>query len=401
MVSRLLLLCLLFTVESFSYAKNTDNTNYKVSLYQAGKAIEAPDFNVWQRELITINVDVFTSEEFSYLKYDNHIFKDYLIEHNIKALPIVTDSIIFKKQIRIFIWPLHTGEQSIELSGINLMLSGRPIKDIILPKLHLNVLDLPDYLPPGFPVGKINIKSHYNSDSKLSFFLKPNELSTYTLQTNTIGLHPSFIPDYSSYLKNSNITRLAVSNVDITKNYDLQYSLSKTQSIPIVTKSSGIHAFDRFKILYIDPISKKINSPYFSSSLLLTLNTVLQGVLLALLIFILYFIRKYFIKFKNNVLHRRSNWKAIYQARNAEELSSAARNLQAKKMIFKPYLNSNCSVTHWAGSWNDQVLLVVVKQLIESQFSGSSEDNYESIKKALINRLQALDQAIYYKHKSA
>lgn len=399
MVARFLLLFILISCIGVTYAKNTSNITYNVSYYQSGNKVKNQNFNLWQREVATINIDVLTPEEFSYLRFNAFLSNEYLIDYKVIEIPPINNTTVFKKQIRIYIWPLIAGKKSTDIPNIQLMLSGKVIKDIKLPVLNFNIKSLPDYLPPGFPVGKVTHNNSYQTNSIIPFITKPNELASYTLKTKTIGIHPSLIPDYSNYLKSSSITRLATSASTEIKSYDINYTYSRTQLLPIVTRSNGINVFKSFKILYFDPLTGKIDSPLYSSSLVLSLNISLQILLLIMITIFLYIIISYLLKLSNRILGRRLIWTKIYQADSSINFSLALRALQSTPHILTNSVdrNNNISIAQWAASWEDKILESEIERLMCILFSESPTIEYNLTRKKIIKRLQYLDNFIYYR----
>ncbi|MCK5335799.1 MAG: hypothetical protein KAQ67_06540 [Gammaproteobacteria bacterium] len=398
MVIRYLIYFIFFTIPVVSAGKTTGESAYNINYYQSGVKTLKPDLNLWQRELLTINLEVSTAEEFSYLKTGKLSAKNYIIESKVIEHSEVIDKGIYKKEMRIYIWPLNHGEQLLKLSDIRLILSGKTIQKIKLPELKLNVKTLPDYLPPGFPVGNIRHSNYVQSGSLLSFLLKPGELSSYTLNTHTTGIHPSLVPDYSNYLKSSDITRLLVSDSAGVKDFDIQYSFTRTQLIPVVAKSSGINSFNEFRILYFDPLTGKINSFSYHSAMLITLNTIFQLIVILSACIILYILLFYFLNLRKNFLTRRAVWKSIYYSHDSIELSLALRNLPVSYYLFKEPVDTkdNISLNQWALSWLDQTLVSETEQLVCLQFAETTVDNFIEIKENIIKQLKKLDNLLFY-----
>ncbi len=357
-----------------------------------------PDFNLWQRELITINIDIYSSEEFSYLKFDSPTRKDYLFDFKVMTPPAIDNIKGYKKQLRIYIWPLLAGKQALELPNISLMLSGRSVKSIKLPMLTLNVAALADYLPPGFPVGKILHNSSYQSNSLIPFILEPENLSSYILETISIGIHPSLIPNYSTYLKAPNITRLVSSKETYIKNYDIEYTYHHTQFIPIVIKTSGIHSFNNFKVQYFEPKSDKIMSPAYSAALILTLNMFFQIVLIILVCIVFYKTIRRLLRIKRNISLRRSIWKSIYRATTPRDLSLIIRQLEVggNLLNYSVNCNTNVSVNQWAMAWKDKNLTNEINLLVQLIYTETPSVDFITVKNKVINQLEKLDNIIYH-----
>ena len=398
MVKKYLICFFILFFTSSINAKNNEYIRHDVTYYQSGKPVTMPDFHLWQRELITINIDIYSSEEFSYLKFEKPALQNYLIDFKVITPPVVSKINDYKKQLRLYIWPLLAGKQALDLPSIQLILSGRPIKLIELPTLTLDVAGLADYLPPGFPVGKISHNSSYQSSSLIPFILEPENLSSYVLETTSTGIHPSLIPDYSTYLKDSNITRLMSLKETNIKDYDIEYTYHNKQFIPIVAKTSGIHSFNSFKVLYFEPLTGKINSPSYSSALLITLNKLFQIVLVFLVLTLSYKAIHFLLIIKHKILLRRSIWRSIYRANTPRELSSMLRKLEAGSTLldFSEVCNTNVSVNHWVNSWEDNDLTKEINLLIQLIYTENPMIDFITVKNKIINQLERLDNIVFH-----
>lgn len=398
MVIRYLIYIFILLHTSGVGAISNEYSRHDVTYYQSGKQMTMPDFHLWQRELITINVDIYSSEEFSYLKFNKPTLKDYLFDFKIIPSPTVDNIKDYKKQLRIYIWPLFAGKKVLDLPNISLMLSGRSIKSIKLPTLTLNVTALADYLPPGFPVGKISHNSSYQSNSLIPFILEPGNLSSYVLETTSIGIHPSLIPNYSTYLKAPNITRLVSSKETNIKNYDVVYTYHQTQFIPIVIKTSGIHSFNDFKVQYFEPIAGKISSPMYSAALIVTLNIFFLSVLVILVCIILYKTIRRLLIIKRNILLRRSIWKSIYSSTTPRDLSLIIRQLDVRTNLlnYSVNCNTNVSVKQWAMKWKDKYLTKEINLLVQLIYTETPSVDFITVKNKVINQLERLDSIIFH-----
>ncbi|MDH5425974.1 MAG: hypothetical protein OEY29_13345 [Gammaproteobacteria bacterium] len=380
-----------------SQAKSTADS-VDISHYLSAAETTSKSISPWQRQLITINVRVNTNEEFSYLLFDNVKLNNVIIESRKIESQSLSDSKKFIKQIRIYIWPLEPGTQSLSLPAVKLILSGRVIKKINIEPLNLQVKALPAYLPPGFPVGTIGLDSHYYSADILSFILKPGDLANYVLKITTSGIHPSLIPDYSVYLDNAAITRLATAQLTVSEMLDQQYRYTKQYDIPVVSHSNGMNKFDDFRVLYFEPQSGKINSLNYSPAILLTLNNTLQLVIVLFVVSLVCYLLYGIYGVVSRIAARRRIWKNIYQSTGPDELSAALRKIPAGYKLFKQSKpNSvNIGLEAWVQTWRDETLTTAIKPLLTLQFAKLPAENFADTKQVIISRLQHLDNMIFY-----
>jgi len=393
MVVRSTLLLILYFFPFITFGASTIDVSY----YKSGGQLSSQRMDVWQRELITINIDIQTINEFSYLKETIFSIDGYIIDTKVMPATTLLNEKKFQKRLRIFIWPLQAGTHAVEFPDIDLWLSGRVINSFKLESLNLTVKPLPDYLPPGFPVGIISHEDNFSSDGLFFNTLRPDHLSYYQLKTNTSGIHPSMLADYSTYLKSPAISRLAVSEVTESFQYDLAYNYSSSQLIPVLPKASGIYSFNEFKVLFFNSKQGKVNSYQFDGDFAVVLNIIFQLIavfaLCGLLIYLLYRLKYLAV----NICSRRRLWKQIKQSNELIELTELIRQLQPSFSPFSTDIRGhvNLSLSQWAEDWRDAQLSTYADDLNRQIFSDpqcrSSADNQSNI----VLRLVALDSWIY------
>ena len=393
------LYCLL-TFFCFSLqAKNSLDKATSITFYQSGTEVAQSKIDLWQRELLTIKIELSSAEEFSYLKPEAVYNQHYITEHAILKTPSINNKPPFVKTILIYIWPLEHGYQQMPLPAVDLMLSGRVLKHIKLLPLAIKVKSLPAYLPPGFPVGKLALDSQYRSESLLPFIISPGNLFNYSLNVSSKGLHRSLLPDYSNYLTSHNIQRLGVSETFETFTADSYYSYNTSLRLPAVTTSSGLQRFDSFKIQSFDPASGKIVSADFNARWLISVPIILQ---LSLFLIVLSAIYKLFFFFKavnNKILYRRHLWADVFNSQDAASLSHAIRKLQPDYRWLNTQTHdhgAHQSLSQWARSWHNPALSISAVGLDKLRFSNSTAGDFLEIKAGLIKHLKSDEQCIFY-----
>ena len=375
----------------------SSNNAIDVSYFKSGVQVPSSRITIWQRELITINIEINSENEFSYLKESGFSRAAYIIETRVLPTIVLPDKKGFNKRLRIFIWPMHAGNDSVELPDIELWLSGRVIKSFRLKPLYLTVKTLPDYLPPGFPVGSISHEGHFFTDSIFSYLLEPDNIASYQLKTNTTGIHPSMLTDYSVYLKSGVITKLAVSEVTEKFQYDLNYSYSRSQLIPVLPRLSGVYSFNEFKVIYFNALDEKIDSYQFNGSYTVVLNIIFQLTGLSLIFILFFYLSKRLKRFIIFTSYRRKLWKQIRQSEKPDELARLIRLLQPSvgSCSTAVLVHDNLSLKQWASGWNDDQLLQNVADLNRQNFSDKQDLDFDAIKSSIIHRLVVLDGWIY------
>lgn len=398
MVIRIAIYLIVLVTPIFVNAESLQS-NINITYYQSGSQIDNIEIDLWQRELLTIKVDITTPEEFSYLKLnDSASPTDYILDSSISAKAIKISPNKYQFSILYFIWPADSKPYSLNLPSAKLYLSGKVIQSINIENINFNVKKLPDYLPPGFPVGKISMTSSYQSSSLLPFVTTTGKLTSFTLTTTSTGLHPSAIPNYRNYLTSNSIKQLPGLESPAKLNNKITFRYSSSQTIPIVTDTNGILCFNSFKVLSFDPGPGKVVSYYYSPELLISLNLIFQSLVFLVFIYIVYITMKYSIQISKNIKHRRAIWKSINHSQDANSLSSSLRSLAYKYHLIKvnPDYSPNLHLSFWASHWDDDNLMSSITLLNNLIFSNTSSVSLDEVKQTLISRLKKHESFIYY-----
>lgn len=393
---RLIILCTFLVFSGLLSANESDLP--KVKVYKNNKEIQFSDIKLWQRQLLVIEVNFTTDEEFSYISVDKLLNQSFLLKYIIDDKKTSGNKVQFNKKVTLYFWPIKTGLIQLIIPAINLNLSGRSIKKLELSPPDILVKPLPEYLPPGFPVGKIKIESQYSGNSILPLIFSTDKLAAYQLVATSSGLDESFIPDYSHYLENSDITRLASNKKQVSAIYNHGYILKNRFTIPMVINSNGLTSFNSFKVFSFDPETAKVISYHYKPDILLSLNTTGQLFLILIVFIILYFFTRFIIHQLQYLLSRRKRWRLIYSSNDTLQLSRALKNLpnHNHKASRSFELNlSNTSLTSWSESWNSHELSHLINSLNEMAFSEQSSLDFSVLKQDIISTLRKHENCIY------
>lgn len=398
MVVRYFFIALFLSYSTLLSSKAVPAEEFNVTNFQHGKETTTSAITLWQRELLTIRIEILTSEEFAYLKADNWENRSFVFDKEPASSVKYHINNLFKKSIILNLWPVNAGQQSVELPVISLMLSGRAIQQIKIEPLSLQVKHLPDYLPPGFPVGTISLSDRYDSNAFLPFIFLTDNLASYQLKINTTGLHADFIPDYSKYLRDSDIRLLPVMEKTENHSADIGYVKTQTLTMPVLLNNSGLHSFAPLRVLSFNPATGKIVSAYFSPAKFLSLNVFLHLLLLVLLLASVYWLTKLMVRIKINTVSRRYAWQQICQSQDSHDLSRALRQLPASHAMLRqlPPQPVNMSLSQWAAGWRNQALSAYISTLNAMIFAETADIPFQQLKHQIIHQLKRLDHWPYY-----
>jgi len=378
-------------------AKAFSENDVAISYTVSGKNIDSNNIKLWRRQLLTITISINTDEEFSYIKQiDNSIdgFKLVSANQSIKA----PGENYFTKKLLIYLWPKKPGAHSILLKPVKLFLSGRAIKIINIPELTLDVKALPSYLPPGFPVGHIELDISYNSTSLLPFIFIKDQISSAHYQLISKGLHPDFIPAYFQYLKADSLTTLQSREIKTSISSDNKFTFTQTHETPFVTNRNGLISVNDIKISYFDPVESKIVSFKTGSNKLLSVNGSFYILIIILLLVLMVWILKQVYLLLRFIRMRRCLWQAIIDAENQHELTSALLRFLPISTIRKNHIKQNAPIdlTNWCSNWQITALSPVVSELNQLNYAPAAECTLDDIKKSFIDLLKQNESFVFY-----
>lgn len=397
MVNRIVYFLFILLLPLLATAKSGDLNEVFIEYNPKNSLNNVTQHHLWQRQLLTVKLDVVTTHEFSYLKTESRKFDHFKIEYKLSK-PVKLENKRFKKSINIYIWPLNEGIHKMVLPTIELFLSARSIQSIHVPEQTFIVKPLPEYLPPGFPVGKIKIDTAYTASSLLPFVLTTNHLASYKIKISSNGLHPDFIPDYANYLTSRDITHLPVSDKKTNLTGSDSFLYSQELSIPIVPKRTGIVSFDTIKISSFDPVDSKIVSYYLKSNHLISINTGIQIALLLVVLLFIYLVIYFLITVLSNLCYRRLIWKRLHQSNSADELSSALMLLTADYSITAKQRNINhcLNLSSWALDWPIENISSYIHDINQLKYSTDKGLSFTEIKSGLLTIMKKHDCFVYY-----
>ena len=312
----------------------------------------------------------------------------------------IKDSKLFKKQIILYIWPLTTSNTQLTDLKIVLKAGGRTIDLVSLNQLILKMKPLPDYLPPGFPVGHISL-SNNNSFTDRVWSTK-GEITDYKLTINSSGIHPLLLPNYVNHLASQSITKLtSMERLDKTS-LSSEYKLQEINNVTLVNRKVGTNYFNSFKVIYFNPLTEKIESYQFIPVYFLPSNIYIQIIFIFLMLLLIWLCVRYAIRYLNVLGMRLSIWCSIYQADGYHAISKAIKQ-------FKPYNGSlstpanicatslqctgNITLTDWLSQFNaNNTLNNCIVKLNNSLYSRNDKSlAHEQLKSEVLTVLRGYE----------
>ena len=390
-----LVLAVFLTTQALS--NTISNNEISISYTVSGKNITSKEIKLWERQLLTITINIKSDEEFSYIKELDDSIDGYKLESASQSMKVPGKD-YFSKQLVIYLWPNNPGTHSLILKPVRLFLSGRTIKIINIPEITLDVQSLPSYLPPGFPVGRIQLGISFNSTSFFPYVFIKDQISSARYHVVSNGIHPDFIPAYFRYLKADSMTTLQSREINTGINNDEEYTISQIHEIPFVTTSNALVSVNEIKVSYFDPVESKIISHKTGSKKILSVNWFIYVLFnIWLLVLIAWTLKKLYLLF-SFVLSRRRLWRAIIVAGDRQELTAALLRLLPISTIRKNDMSREAPIdlSCWSNLWRITALSPVVAQLNQINYASTAEYRLDGVKTSITRLLKENENLVFY-----
>ena len=305
--------------------------------------------NPYERQQFAANITIQTPSPTSRLTIDpEHKIK------NFESTPLEftrnkQNNGLYELRIGWALTALKNGKVTLNFPPIEYTVSGVSRKKFFIPTDNVNIRNLPLYLPPTTPIGKVNIKSSISNNGILS----SNEL--YYLDIEVSG-------DFNSSYKLPPILRDVKSNSQIkffpaitTRTFEkTPYHLTSIvkHSIPFKPLSSGLLTFPLIKLQFYDPTIGKINTYTHDINSIYVLNFFWKLTCFFLLLFILiYSLKLTYQKWQTYSFSKLKRESALKELQGSE-----IKNIQKALalLIEAEYWAGNITVTQWGKEWKNK-----------------------------------------------
>ena len=288
--------------------------------------------SLWQRQQLTLTASITTPSKFARIEIDD--FAQAGIEaYKIPTTTVKLDNGQYKLTSGWHLYPLTAGKHHLFPPSVNYRLSGKIQRRFFPDDISINVKQLPSYIPPLMPVGKLSIDSHVTPDN------------TWDIRFSSTKILPTTLASLSVPLTNiADITFGEVTSDLVENNY--------YQHLPLQFKHSGLYTLPEFSIKYFNPENGKIEAQHSSEITVLFIAPWLKIVLLLIVAFILYKLIILVInkisaiivhkKIKNRIIHRSLNARSPYELHDI--LKQYAAHLR---------WGNNLPLSRWLTCWSE------------------------------------------------
>ncbi|CAA6818371.1 MAG: Oxygen tolerance [uncultured Thiotrichaceae bacterium] len=303
--------------------------------------------DVWQREAIVLEVRAKGTGLSSFA----HLKTKVLKIPNMDVIPLPAKNEQRGKEdhrelsLRWKLIPHSSGLQNIHLKEIYYMLNGGKQKKWQPEPLQLDVRALPPYLPPTFPVGEIEMSSHYEKEG----WLNPGGLVIWHLKIASDTVSQAQFPAVIRQISEAN-------DVDVLP---AKTSLNTTESgrfimdyiIPLKPKSSGRLAIPELQWQWFDPKTAKLQKDHYQPArpwVLAWWQRILIG-LSSLLLLSLIARQIYLLERKRS--RRWQTRKQVWQAISSQQNIDVAMRECAEAHGWP----NNLSIQQWLERWTETI----------------------------------------------
>ena len=232
----------------------------------------------WQRQQIIISVKVQTDDPFARLQVDDFKQKNFSVQPFSSSPSTLegkeTKLYTLKKEWVLF--PLQAGDYRLQLPRIRYRPSRGSIKTLVSPSLELAVKQLPIYVPPTMPVGRIDLKSHWEEGR----IVTTKKLLQWQIEVQGEGVFQQTLPAVSRKLRsNDSLEILPIQRSEELVEHAKGVTHNATYTIPVKSLQSGRLKFPAISVQYFDPQLGKLQKVQLDTPLVFALNKWLQWII--------------------------------------------------------------------------------------------------------------------------
>jgi hypothetical protein len=207
---------------------------------------------VWQRQQVIVSIEVRTPQRFADLEAAPWTPAGF----EVVPLPAsrergqVPDDPAETLRMGWALFPLAAGNRTVELPAVRYMRNGVARRVFALPLLHLEVQDLPPYLPPTIPVGVVALDSAILG----SPVLRTGAVADWRVRLSSDELPPWRLPAVLRQVRSDTVLKAFSAHSDRTMAPDLLGVHGEAvHQIPLKPLRSGLLDLPTLRVQYFDP----------------------------------------------------------------------------------------------------------------------------------------------------
>jgi len=370
--------------------------NKQPILIQTNKVNPIP----WVREQTKILITIITADKGIQLSNQNIKLKgndSYLIPHTVEKITL-NHKLLYKHTIGWNVFFLYGQNINIELPFIEYSKDGVPRYKFYVPKPNIHVKELPIYISPTIPVGKISLDSRYLALPKT--LLQTNMISIIQYSLTGEDIPAKWLPSISQNYINIKNAKINFSHIQTKLNTKVMggnVQGNKTSEIAFSPQSNGLLPIDDIQFQYFDPKTGLLKFITFKHNKLLVLDWFFQIILALPILFISYrlmFRISIFIKQLINKTKYHSQCKIkVQNAKTYQDIKVALDNFSiaeqwSKNMTLKQWLQQ---VEHKYTTSNQLTEICDdLNKKLYSNFHSIELEIFDSMKRELLTILKKI-----------
>ena len=239
------------------------------------------------------------------------------------------------------------GKYTLALPPVEYSVNGVLRKYYYSPYTPLNIKNLPSYLSPTIPVGKIYIESKISPEN----LLQPNSLSYWTINIEGLTLNPYQLPPVLRQVKsNKKVKFLPVTTTRSTIVKKSLHMSTASYSIPFKALQNGLLKLPEIRVQYFDPDNSQLETLVYQIDSVYSLS-IFWRLVIAIMLFILsaWLFTKIYRKWQRiyySSNNRKQAIKLLENIQDIEGIRSALRFLAASE-----FLAENITTTQLFNYW--------------------------------------------------
>lgn len=259
--------------------------------------------HLWQRQQFVVNVEVKSLQQFFTLETAAFTLPGFeVMPLKMHREPVKGDS-HYRTRVTMgwVLFPLLGGNYQLDLPMIGYRYSGRIQRRFRLPRIALEVRDLPAYVPPNMPVARVSIASSVTPPGRL----QAGHLSYWTITLKAKGTLPYWLPPVLSNVQSSDGIEFLPAESQRSVQLDNNGAeASVVHQLPFKALGSGSVKLPSLKLQYFDPVAGRIEAVHYRAPQRLALSTSVIGLLALCLAAVLIWATRLLLRRARQILKR-------------------------------------------------------------------------------------------------
>lgn len=342
---------------------------------------------VWQRQQVLAAVEIKSAHRFFNITLEPFKLKGFEVRPFVAAREPIDGDPHYRSRIRVgwSIFPLVSGAYTLELPMLKYEQGGLTQRRFFLPRIDIQVRELPQYIPPNMPVAKVHIASSIVT----SGLLRTGHLAYWNIILSAEDTLAYWLPPVLHNIQSSNQIEYLPAKSRPDLQIDAGGALAQViHEVPFKARRMGSIELPRLKVQYFDPDTGRIESVYHDTPPPIAWSVPVIILCTVLVIILSVWGSGWFFQHYRHHKQRQSALLGIREAQAASEILLGLRHYAVAEGW--PF---NLTVSEFGGFWQ-QRYCVSTKfseqlQILSQQLYGGGVDlDLEKLKTGLLQHLR-------------